>query len=181
MENPIEILTHKLNKAGLMLDVKTVKRNEFVFQSGQVNSNLYFVKSGSARIFINDNGQEHNIRFGYKDSFISALDSFINGAPTDFYMQAIKKSELVLIDKERYIQFIQSDSENITLWNKLLEILIYQQIEREVDLLTASPSERYNRVLKRSPQLFQEIPNRYIANYLRMTPETLSRIKKTLI
>jgi len=63
-------------------------------------------------------------------------------------------------------------------WQRILEQLIYQQFEREIDLLTASPVERYKRVLARSPQLFQEIPGKYIASYLRMTPETLSRIKK---
>ena len=65
------------------------------------------------------------------------------------------------------------------MWTSMLEELVLQQIEREKDILTNSPKERYNRVLKRSPQLFQEIPNKYIANYLRMTPETLSRLKKS--
>jgi CRP/FNR family transcriptional regulator, anaerobic regulatory protein len=60
-----------------------------------------------------------------------------------------------------------------------MESLIVQQIEREVDLLTASPTERLARVLKRSPNLFQEVPLKYIASYLRMTPETLSRIRNS--
>ena len=60
----------------------------------------------------------------------------------------------------------------------MLENLVVQQIEREKDLLTQSPRERYERVLKRSPQLFQEVANKYIATYLRMSPETLSRLKK---
>jgi CRP/FNR family transcriptional regulator, anaerobic regulatory protein len=67
----------------------------------------------------------------------------------------------------------------LKLWIKILEDLVIQQIEREKDLLTASPKERFERVLKRSPILFQEISNRHIANYLRMTPETLSRLKKS--
>ena len=45
--------------------------------------------------------------------------------------------------------------------------------------LISSPKERYERVLKRSPQLFQEIPNKHIANYLRMSAETLSRLKNS--
>jgi hypothetical protein len=73
---------------------------------------------------------------------------------------------------------IQSDATLFQVWLKLLEQMIFQQLEREKDLLTFSPLERYKRVWKRSPQLFQEIPNKYIASYLRMTPETLSRIKK---
>ncbi len=48
--------------------------------------------------------------------------------------------------------------------------------EREIDLLTQSPQERIERIRKRSPQVFQEIPHKYIASYLRMSPETLSRL-----
>ena len=65
------------------------------------------------------------------------------------------------------------------LWIAILENLVQQQMDREKDLLIDSPLERYNRVLKRSPKLFQEIPHKYIANYLRMSPETLSRLKKS--
>jgi CRP-like cAMP-binding protein len=53
-------------------------------------------------------------------------------------------------------------------------------MERENDLIIYSPQKRVERVFKRSPQLFQEIPQKYIASYLRMTPETLSRILKNL-
>jgi len=61
---------------------------------------------------------------------------------------------------------------------KILENLVIQHLEREIDILTSSPIERYNRVLSRSPQLFQQIPLKHIANYLRMSAETLSRLKK---
>jgi hypothetical protein len=74
---------------------------------------------------------------------------------------------------------MRSNPENMKLWINILEDLVLQQIEREKDLLINSPRERYERVLKRSPKLFQEIPNRHIANYLRMSPETLSRLKKS--
>jgi CRP-like cAMP-binding protein len=65
------------------------------------------------------------------------------------------------------------------LYSVLLEQLVLQQMEREQDLLITSPVERYQRVLERSPMLFQEVPHKYIAAYLRMSPETLSRIKKS--
>ncbi|MCH5683547.1 hypothetical protein LWM68_04255 [Niabella sp. W65] len=76
------------------------------------------------------------------------------------------------------MQFIQQNEQGAALWAAMLENLVLQQIEREKDLLIQSPKERYERVLKRSPQLFQEIANKYIAAYLRMSPETLSRLKK---
>jgi hypothetical protein len=60
-------------------------------------------------------------------------------------------------------------------------MIITQQVERTIDLLTSSFSERLERVLKHSPDLFKEIPLKYIASYLRMTPETLSCIRKNQI
>jgi len=54
-----------------------------------------------------------------------------------------------------------------------------QQLEREIDLLHPSAKERYKRLAERSPQILQEVPHKYIADYLRMSPETLSRITKS--
>jgi len=126
-----------------------------------------------------DEDEEQIIRFGYNNDLIVSLDSFLTEQASDFYIQAIKKSKIRLIPKQQFIDFVNESSENQQMWISMLEELVLQQIEREKDILTNSPKERYNRVLKRSPQLFQEIPNKYIANYLRMTPETLSRLKKS--
>lgn len=176
--NPIEELKLRLDQSDLWEDPLGLKRNEYLAVKGNTNPNLYFVESGSLRVFIVDEFEEHTIRFGYKGSFIAALDSFITEKPTDYYIQALKKTELKVVDKKSYSDFIKSDPEMLTLSQQIMEQLVYQQMEREIDILTTSPVERYKRVLKRSPQLFQEIPHKYIASYLRMTPETLSRIKK---
>ncbi|MCE2734433.1 MAG: hypothetical protein LW821_13820 [Flammeovirgaceae bacterium] len=62
-------------------------------------------------------------------------------------------------------------------WRILQEKALLGKIERETELLTFTPEQRVNRLLQRSPHLFQIIPRKYIASYLRMTPETLSRLK----
>ena len=90
----------------------------------------------------------------------------------------MKKTAVKVISKKQVDAFLEDDA-NRQFWINTLENLVLQQMEREVDILTTSPKDRYQRVLKRSPQLFQEVPNRYIANYLRMSPETLSRLKKS--
>ena len=81
--------------------------------------------------------------------------------------------------KQDFLDFINSDITNLQLWNQMLAYTIAAFLERETDLLALTPRERYERVLQRSPQLFQHIPHRYIASYLRMAPETLSRLKKS--
>ena len=154
----------------------TLERNEFLKVKGTIDTNIYFVESGSLKIFVLDDCEEQIIRFGYKNNLIVSLDSYLTGKASDFFIQAIKRTVLRVITKKQLERFLQDKSDN-TWWIKTLEGLILQQLEREIDILTSSPKERYKRVLERSPQLFQEIPNRYIANYLRMSPETLSRLK----
>lgn len=176
--DPVTKLKALLDKEGIWETV-TFNRNDFVSSRGSINTCLYYVENGSCRVFMLDDAAEHTIRFGYTGSFITALDSFITGKPSEFYIQALKKITLKVVDKMRYMDLIGANPSNMQLWNHLLEGLILQQMEREVDLLTSSPEERYNRVFKRSPQLFQEIPQKYIASYLRMTPETFSRLRKS--
>ena len=177
--NPISQLKEQIDREGLWNAELELGRNQYVKVQGSLDTNLYWVAEGSLRIFVVEENEEHTIRFGYKDNFIAALDSFLNEGPSDLYIQAIKKTKLKVIVKSAFTNYIRSSPENMQTWQLILEQLVLQQMERERDILTVSPLERYKRVLKRSPQLFQEIPNKYIASYLRMTPETLSRIKNS--
>ncbi|WCM43415.1 Crp/Fnr family transcriptional regulator [Flavobacterium sp. CBA20B-1] len=156
-----------------------LNRNEYLSTSGTIDTDIYFIKEGSLKVYVINNGEEQIIRFGYQNNIIVSLDSFLSGKPSDFYIQAIKKSIVKVISKADIMAFLNSDPIYLKLWIAILEDLVLQQIEREKDLLITLPKERYERILKRSPQLFQEIPNKHIANYLRMTPETLSRLKKS--
>ncbi len=177
--NFIKELYTRLEDQGLWEKNIALKRNEYLKVAGTRDTNIYYILSGSLKISIIHEYEEHIIRFGYKNNFITSLDSFITDKPSEFYIQAIKKTELKVISKSSYLHFINKNPDNKLLWDKILEQLILQQIEREKDILITSPKERFQRVLKRSPQLFQEVPNKYIASYLRMSPETLSRLKKS--
>ena len=176
--NPIQVLINNLEN--YWEDSIVLKRNAFLVSKNTVNTNLYLVKKGSLRVFIEDETEQHIIRFGYQNSIITALDCFLTQKPTSFYIQAIKNCELKLISKVKFDAFINSKPEYQSIWKNLLESFVYQQIEREIDLITYSPQKRFQRVFERSPQLFQQIPLKHIASYLRMTPETLSRILKNL-
>ena len=156
----------------------TLERNEFLKVKGSIDSNIYFVESGSLRIFVMDEDEEQTIRFGYQGNLIASIDSVLTAMPSLLYIQTLKKSVLNVITRSQIDQFLLIE-ENRILWTQLLENLVVQQLEREIDILTTSPKERYQRVFTRSPQLFQEIPHKHIANYLRMSAETLSRLKKS--
>lgn len=153
------------------------KRNEIISRPGAIDRNIYYVISGSVRAFVMANDEEQTIRFGYSGNIIVCLDSILTQRPTQFCLQTLKETKVLKIPFDVFQSFLDHYSDK-NWWNRTLEHLIIQQLEREIDILTTSPAERYERVLKRSPQLFQEIPHKHIANYLRMTPETLSRLQK---
>jgi CRP-like cAMP-binding protein len=155
-----------------------LERNGFLKVSGSIDTHVYYVESGSLRVYVFDGEEEQIIRFGYKGNLLVSMDSFLTGKPSESAIQAIKKTVVRIINKQKLEEYLNAQP-NQHYWKSILENTILQQLEREMDILTQTPVDRYQRVLKRSPQLFQEIPHRYIANYLRMTPKTLSRLKKS--
>jgi CRP-like cAMP-binding protein len=179
--NPIQELKNRIDASDRKLWHKTIVlgRGDFLKQKGTADSQVYYVKSGSLRTFIEQGEGEQTVRFGYPDTFLLALTSFFNEQPSDFCIQAIRRSEVLVMHKTVFTEFIHSSPETRRLWDQLIGKLVCEQVERELDLLAFSPEERYRRTVERHPGLFQEIPGKYIASYLRMTPETLSRLKKS--
>lgn len=158
---------------------KIFSKGEYIIKEGQVEQSLYFIESGAVRVFHVTEFEEQTIRFGYEGSIITSLSSFITGKPSELYMEALRKTTLQAIPRQQLYDIVNANGENLIQYSRLLESLVVQQMEREIDLLTESPTKRLQRVLDRSPNLFQEIPLKYIASYLRMTPETLSRIRNS--
>ena len=171
--NPVEML---FSLDEIKRKKMPLQRNDMLIRAGEIERSLYYIESGAIHAFYVSESEEHTIRFGYKDSLIASIPSFYNQKPSEIYLQAIRKTELTAFDREDFIRVMNGDPDLRTFYIASLEQLAGQQMEREFDLLTSSPSERLRRVMERSPALFQEIPAKYIASYLRMTPETLSRI-----
>ncbi len=179
MPGPQSIIDRILTHMEANAETKTFPKGVMIITEGQVERSIYLVESGAVRAFLLTALEEQTIRFGYKGSIINSLSSFLSGKPSDMYLEAIRKTTVRMMSKERFQQIVYENEESQQQYIALLELLVTQQIDREIDLLTASPTERLNRVLSRSPNLFQEIPLKYIASYLRMTPETLSRIRNS--
>ena len=157
---------------------RTLVRGELLNLKGQVENYMYFVLEGTFRICYETEEQEIVVGFGYPGTLLQDSPSFLSGKPSKFYIEAIKAAKLIGIHRTDLYAFVEQNHTFATFWRKLIEQAVLAQIERETDLLTNSPQERYQRLKNRSPHVFQLIPNKHIASYLRMTPETLSRLKK---
>jgi len=158
---------------------KELPKGSFLVKEGQVEKHLYRIEAGAVRVFLLTELEELTIRFGYEGSYINSLSSFLKESPSEFYIETVRKTKITYIPRQALLDMAYESPENHKAYTQLLENLISQQIEREIDLLTISPAQRLERVLARSPNLFQQIPMKYIASYLRMTPETLSRIRNS--
>jgi CRP-like cAMP-binding protein len=180
MANLLEKLYTHLNEANLWHDRFTIKRGEHLHMEGKTDTNIYYVEEGTLRSYVIVNDEEQCIRFGYAGDFIGAMDSYINHRPTTFNTQALRKCTVRVLRQSDFQGMMVSSPALAELWQSIMSWMIVGQLEREIDLLTNSPEERYLRVLNRGERVFQEIPAKYIANYLRMTPETLSRVRSRL-
>ena len=175
----MQYLKQQLEAFGITPTVVVFKRGEFIFKAGSIANAAYYIEKGAVSVLC-DIGQDEDqvIRFGYAGNMLSALDSFISGAPSIYSIQALKQTRVLQVSKEDLQRFWQHGPDAEAQWIKIMESMVLQQMEREVDLLINDPLKRYRRVAGRSPELFQQVPHKYIANYLRMSPETLSRLKK---
>lgn len=154
-----------------------LKRNDFLVSKGQVETNLYYVKSGSMRIFYPVKDEEICAGFAYDHNLICSFPSFIRQQPSDYAIQALTTTDLHFIKRSEFFELFKFHHDIESAWRMLEEEALVGKIEREVEMLTFTPEERYKRLMDRSPHIFQIIPRKYIASYLRMSPETLSRIK----
>ncbi len=167
----IETLLFKWNKSFLL------KRHEFLVQPGQIENHLYFVQKGAMRLFFTYDAEEVCVGFAYPNTLICDYPSFIKQNPSVYFTQALEKCELLGIHRKDFYDCLSAFRELETCWRALTEEALLGKIQREVEMLAYTPLERFERLMARSPHLFQHVPQKYIASYLRMKPETLSRLK----
>jgi CRP-like cAMP-binding protein len=156
---------------------RTLRRNDYLIEKGQTELHLFYVREGAMRIYYPHEEEEICVGFAYDHSLICSYPSFIQQKPSGYFIQALRKTEVVSIHRKDFYALFDDHRLVERAWRMLQEEALMGKIERETEMLTFTPEERYIRLQARSPQLFQIIPRKYIASYLRMTPETLSRLK----
>jgi len=153
----------------------TLKRNDFLVRVGQTDRYLYYIKKGLLKVCIEPEENEVIVGFSYDNSLICSFPSFINQTPSSYAIQALIKTELMAISRTDFFRLLEEHPCLDRCWRLMIEQTLIGRMQREVDLLTQSPGERIERLLQRSPHIFQLVPHKYLASYLRMTPETFSR------
>ncbi len=152
-------------------------RNAHITTVGEVEQRFYIVKSGVQRMSFPYDGEDICVGFSYDGSWCGAFDSFVSRKASRFDVRALTDSVLVGIQYDDMQRLYQELPVMERFGRLILEELVIGRATREIEQLSMSAEERYARLAARSPHLLQLVPQKDIASYLRMTPETFSRLR----
>ncbi len=152
-------------------------KNEMILREGETCTNIYWVVKGLVRQFYYKNGKEVTEYMATENNIVMCIESLFLEQPTHLQIKAIEPCVMIAIPKVD-LEAVAMKSVNIQiLYRKILEeSLILSQIHADM-LRFESAQDRYQKLIKRQPQLVLRAPLVYIASYLQMTPETLSRVR----
>ncbi len=152
-------------------------KNEMILREGETCTNIYWIVKGLVRQFYYKNDKELTEYMATENNIVMCIESLFLEQPTHLQIKAIEPTVLIALPKAD-LEAVAMKSVNIQiLYRKILEeSLILSQIHADM-LRFESAQDRYQKLIKRQPQLVLRAPLVYIASYLQMTPETLSRVR----
>ncbi|HNR08769.1 MAG TPA: Crp/Fnr family transcriptional regulator [Saprospiraceae bacterium] len=161
---------------------KTICKKEYYLRAGELCKAKAYLNKGCARNFVVDEkGHERILFFPFEDWWLGDFDSYYSGKPATNYVQMLEDSELLVISKEHF-QKAEQEIPKLKQWysSKMLSSASAAR-NRIEEMKTLSAEELYLKLLEKQPHIFQRIPLQYIASYLNIEPQSLSRMRKRLL
>ena len=160
---------------------KRLAAGEFLQRGGDVTTHAAFVASGCLRNYVIDaKGKEHIVQFAPETWWLADSNSLNTGAPSQYFIDAIEDSELLLIDAPGHVGLVDKVAAYGAAFRSGLQKHSAAKDQRIVSALSATAEERYLQFLATYPSIVRRVPQMMLASYLGITPETLSRIRKNL-
>ena len=152
-------------------------KGEIILKEGDVCEHVYYVERGLTRQFYFKNGKELTEHIGVEHSIVMCIESLFMEKPTHLQLEALEPTLIYAMPK-RKLEEVALHNVNIQiLFRKILEeSLIISQVHADM-LRFETAQDRYLKLCKLSPQVVLRAPLLYVASYLQMTPETLSRVR----
>jgi len=156
---------------------RKLEKGKLFLKAGEVCNYVGFLEKGSMRLYYDSPNKEACSDFYFENSFVGSFASFLGKTPSIVNIAAIEPCELLLIKFDA----IDGLSQQFPVFKKLVYIIIQEQFQklekREESLLVLTAEERFSQLLEMHPKIFKRIPLRYVASYLAITAETLSRYR----
>ncbi|WP_337042847.1 Crp/Fnr family transcriptional regulator [Emticicia sp. 17c] len=160
------------------LTQKNFIKKDFLVKQGNVSDELYFIMSGTVREYFEDaNTNEINTWFGFENSIAISSFSFFSQKPSLTNIQAMEDTHTIVLKHEDLQKLFNQFHEIERLGRLLAEQYLVQIEEMKIILQTLSAKQRYEYILENKPEFIKRIPLKYLASFLGIKLETLSRVR----
>lgn len=159
-----------------------IKKKSFLLKQGEVCKFEGFVVKGLFRVYhIDQDGVENILYFAIENWWVTDIDSFTNGKPSQLYIEALEDSEVLLISKNDK-EFAYAELPGIEKLFRIMTQKTHVALQRRmIDNLSKTADQRYVDFIEKYPQLLQRLTNLQIAAYLGISHEFLSKIRKKIV
>lgn len=162
------------------LEKKIIPKGGYLLKAGEVCDYVAYINKGHFRSSCIIKEQDHTYNFSFDGNFITDYSSFLTRQPSDESHQALEDAEVLTISYDK-MQMVYSTTPGWEKFGRLIaEFIIIGIAQRNRAMLFLSPEEQYLSLMKTRPKVIANIPLHYIASYLGIQPESLSRIRKRL-
>ncbi|MFD2164572.1 Crp/Fnr family transcriptional regulator [Paradesertivirga mongoliensis] len=159
------------------LSIKRLRKNEHFLLEGEVCYRMGFVTEGFTRLYFLVDGEEVTKDFCFENNFTGSVASFQTQRPAQFNVVAMEDTTLITFG----FSPLQSLVEKYHCWSNFIRIVLgyfaIRKENREISFLLNSAEQRYMGLVADNPQILQRVALKYIASYLGLSPETVSRIR----
>ncbi|TDO26285.1 Crp/Fnr family transcriptional regulator [Sediminibacterium goheungense] len=168
-----QIFSSKLSK-------KEFAKKTQILCAGNIENYLSFIEKGIVRFYIPDEDNEVTFSFAFEKVFVSGYDSFLTRSPSVYNIETLTPTTVWRLSFDDLQNIYETTHIGNTIGRKASEDLFIKKSKRELSLLTQTAEERYLNLFTEQPHLLQLIPLKYIASYIGITPQALSRIRKRI-
>lgn len=159
---------------------KTYKKGDFFLAEGQICKQVGFVTKGLLRYYINHDGEDKTYDFAQENNFVCNYESFIPQTPSTKNIQALDECQILQISYDDLQIFYKSINGAERFGRVVIEQVFIQTLQDLSSFYTDAPELRYEKFLKRHPNLLQRISQYHVASYVGVKPQSLSRIRKRI-
>jgi len=164
----------------LKLQEVKLKKNTTILKIGKIENYLSFISKGIIRLYIPREESDLTFGFLFDNEFVTAYDSLITQSPSEYQIETLTETILWKISNKDLQEVYERTNNGNIIGRKMAENMFLIKSKRELSLLNKTAEERYLDLFSDRPNLLQQIPLKYIASYIGITPQALSRIRKRI-
>lgn len=157
--------------------VRRFAKKELLTKEGEVENHFNFISRGLVRKYYKKNAQEINTQISIEGHLILSQESFHSRQPSEYFVEAIEPSTVVSITHDDLEKVYASSHRMEHLARLLITYAMVIKDRWQMQLVKMTPRERFLNFVTRNPELMQRVPQKYLASYLNIKPETFSRFK----